>query len=388
MSTYASSLRAALAAVAVLALSATPATSQPPSPLDTGLFSFPGFVDHPFTALSASVALADRWLGDDPCGNPAVARANVVRFSPAFVRVSRQDLRADNRNYDETPLFFDGASASVVIAAPFGLAAAVYAWQPVLRLEDNAFTRGTGTVEPGGLPPAVIQSQTTARELRAGFGVSGGGGALRVGAALDYTRRDDTYEALEESGSPESGLRTVEFSGEGVGGSIGAAWAPSTSLTLAGSARLIPALDLEGEQRLDLFTGDSVAAIVGEREAAWEAGVSVRFVAAEGLALLGSLGGRGEQAWEGLGVSAGAAYQGSLALDYRFPESTWSVRFGLGHEQQSGVPEPRATRIGLGFGWDLEGLILDAGVVRRSLQHDEEPTSYDDRILITARLGF
>lgn len=386
MSTNASTSRVALAALLACLVAPGPAAAQP-SPLNLGLFGFPGSVANPYSALSASVALADRWLGDDPCGNPAVAHANRVQVSPAMVRVNRQDLRADNRNYDESPAFFDGAAASVVVAVPLGLAASAFIAQPVLRLEDNAFTRGTGSIDPG-IPPATIQTQTTMRELRAGFGISRAIGTVQLGAAVEWTRRDDEYEVLEESGSPESGLRHVDFSGEGVGGSFGLRWKQSERLSVAGSGRYLPALDLEGEQRLELFTGDSVAAIVADREASWEGGLSIRFVAADGFTLLGSFGGRGEQVWNGLDAVAGEGYEGALGFDYRVPESDWSLRFGLGLEQQSGVPDPRATRIGLGVGWDLEGMILDVGVLHRSMPHDDAPTSYDDRVLVTARFDF
>jgi len=388
MSTHASPSRVALAALLALFLAAPgPAAGAPPSPLDSGLFAFPGAFDHPFSAFSASVALADAWLGDDPCGNPAVTGAGAIRVSPALVRVSRQDLRADNRNYDETPAFVDGASASIVGNSET-IAGFAYVCQPVVRLEDNAYSRGTGSVNPGP-PPAVIQSATTMREIRAGIGIAPSFGPVRFGAAIEYTWRDDEYELLEESGSPESGLRHVEFSGEGIGASFGASWRPAGRVAVAGSARLLAALDLEGEQRLELFSGDSVAAITGKRHGTWEGGVSARIAAAEGLAVLVGLGARAEEVWVGLDSRAGPCYQGAVGLDYRLPESDWSVRFGLGHEQQTDVPEPRAMRVALGVGWDLDGMILDFGVVRRSFHHGaDSPISYDDRILLTARFDF
>src|SRR5262245_36357587 len=92
---------------------ATPAGAAPPSPLDTPQFSFPGVFDQPSSGLSAGVALADRWLGDDPSSNPAAPRASRFTASPALLRVSRQDLRADNSDYDETPAFFDAAGATL-----------------------------------------------------------------------------------------------------------------------------------------------------------------------------------------------------------------------------------------------------------------------------------
>jgi hypothetical protein len=56
-----------------LALAMTPhgASAATPAPLDPRLFAFPGAFPNPASARSAGLALADRWLGDDPYDNPA-----------------------------------------------------------------------------------------------------------------------------------------------------------------------------------------------------------------------------------------------------------------------------------------------------------------------------
>jgi len=52
------------------------------------------------------------------------------------------------------------------------------------------------------------------------------------------------------------------------------------------------------------------------------------------------------------------------------------------------VPEPRAGSFGLGFGWSLEGTILEFGAMRRTVQRTNEPHSFDDRVLVSARISF
>ena len=100
---------AGLAGALLIAALARPAASDTPSPLASSLFAFPGATGHPASAVSAGLAMADRWLGDDPFENPAAAPGPGVALSGALLHVSRQDLRALNRNFDETPAFFDGA---------------------------------------------------------------------------------------------------------------------------------------------------------------------------------------------------------------------------------------------------------------------------------------
>ena len=40
--------------------------------------------------------------------------------------------------------------------------------------------------------------------------------------AVEWTRRDDAYETIEQSGSPDAGTRRLELSGDGIGFQIGA----------------------------------------------------------------------------------------------------------------------------------------------------------------------
>src|SRR5262247_2136760 len=138
----------------VAALVPLPVQAQPPAPLDSTQFAFPGSFDQPASARAAGLALADSWLGDEPFYNPAVAPARRVDLSPVVLWVSRQDLRAANRNYDDSDLSFDLAGAA--IGLPY-VPLWIYVHQPVLRFEDYTYTRGTGT-DPS-VPPAMISGQ-------------------------------------------------------------------------------------------------------------------------------------------------------------------------------------------------------------------------------------
>src|SRR5262245_1381258 len=108
-------MRRFIVLVFFVALGYEPARAQPPAPLDSTQFAFPGSFDKPASARSAGLAMADTWLGDEPFYNPAVAPARRVDVSPVVLWVSRQDLRAHNRNYDDAGPSFDLAGAAIAL---------------------------------------------------------------------------------------------------------------------------------------------------------------------------------------------------------------------------------------------------------------------------------
>ena len=75
-------------------------------------------------------------------------------------------------------------------------------------------------------------------------------------------------------------------------------------------------------------------------------------------------------------------------VEFHDVRDPWTVRFGLGREGESGSATPRSTVVGLGFGWRFDKLVLDFGVVRRSLAGGDAPTSFDDRVVVTATQEF
>jgi hypothetical protein len=355
--------------------------AQPPAPIDATLYAFPGSVVGPASGASAGLALSDRWIADEPFDNPAVPRTSRLTVSPMLLRVSRQDLRAENRNYDESPAFLDVAGAS--IAYPWsGLTFALYASQPALRLEDNAFERG----EAGGpVQPAVVQSRSTLREWRAGLGLSTGGATLRGGAAVEWSQRSEDYEYHEQSGSPGAGDQRVEFSGGGVGFQAGVRWeAPEVlggPLVVGAAGRYVPELSMEGTQVLATGVADTTAAVASTLQSGTELGASIRYGAGDAFWITAGAGTRSARDWESFGVRSGQATQWSVAVEYHDPEEAWTVSFGLGQERQDDVPEPRAGMIGLGFGWRWEKSGLDLGVLRRTLEREGLPNSVDDRVI-------
>ncbi|HYM80910.1 MAG TPA: hypothetical protein VEY91_05810 [Candidatus Limnocylindria bacterium] len=372
--------------LAAAVLLSSPVLAAPPSPIEATLFAFPGQVIAPATARSAGLAMGERWLGDDPYANPAARARSELVVSPALVRVSRQDLRAGNRNYDETPAFIDGAGLS--LSAPWrDVGLWLYGHQSGLRLEDNAFESGRDVI-----PPAVITSQSELRELRLGVAASQPLGPLRAGLGAEWTYRSDLYQSREQSGSPQSGERRVEFSGSGIGGQAGLSFDVGDS-TLGGfsvgaAARYLPALALTGEQQIFLLIGDSVATVEVERESGWEAGVTTAVWLSAAFRAFASVGGHTPQDWPEFGVTRGSGFEWKLAAEFHDARDPWTLRFGFGHEQQSGVPEPRAGVFGLGAGWQLEGTTLDVGAVRRTFRRAGEPNAFDDRVIASLRIAF
>jgi hypothetical protein len=365
----------------ILLITASEAGAQPPSPLDVArLYAFPGALPGPASAVSAGRGLSDRWLGEEPFDNPAAAPARGVTVAPVLLRVKRQDLPADYRNYDESAGFLDVAGGCLSLPVR-GIGVALYAYEPVLRREDAAFTS-----KPDEVPAGTFTTASSARELRAGLALSHAWRAARFGAALEWTRRDDSYDFKETSGNPFAGERHVDFSGDGFGFQAGARGEVVPHVTLGGALRYVPALDLSGEQ--DFQALGIAGPVSATREAGWEGGLSARVAVTEAFRVLASLGGRTAQAWDGFDVTSGRAVSWGVGLDYDEAEVPWTLRFGLGQEQQAGVPEPRAGVIGLGLGWKLDELRLDAGVLRRSIERAGKATSYDDRVVASATVGF
>jgi hypothetical protein len=369
-----------LGAILLLAV-ACEAGAQPPSPLDLARFySFPGALPGPASAVSAGRGLSDRWLGEEPFDNPAAQPARGIAAAPLLLRVKRQDLPADYRNYDENSGFLDLAGAWLSLPVR-GLGLALYVYEPVLRREEAAFTS-----KPDVVPVGTFTTASSARETRAGLALSRSRGTASFGAALEWTRRSDSYDYREISGDPFAGARHVDFSGDGFGFQAGARVAASERVALGGAVRYLPALALSGQQSLPALAVErSVAAT---REAGWEGGLSAQVTVTEAFRVLGSLGGRTAQAWDGFHATSGSTVSWGVGLDYDDVEAPWVARFGLGQEQQHGSPEPRAGVLGLGLGWKLDALRLDAGLLRRSIGRAGKATSYDDRVVASATVGF
>ncbi|MGH7731938.1 MAG: hypothetical protein ACRENJ_11895 [Candidatus Eiseniibacteriota bacterium] len=386
MTRHAPTVAGLLAAALALAMPVRPAAAGSPPPLATSLFAFPGSTTHPASAASAGLALADRWLGDDPFSNPASPPAGLA-LSGAVLHVSRQDLRAGNRDFDETPAFFDGAGFAVGGArGPLGVS--LYAFQPTLRREANAFSRGTATPDPGA-PPAAIEATASARELRAGGGVSLGIGAGCVGVGVEWTRREDAYEVIERSGSPTAGTTRLELAGDAVGFQIGGRLGLGDSsvggITIGVGLRRLPRLAVDAPLSQPEALGLPDTTLLAEREPGWELGTSARIAVSPSFRVLAAVGGATAQHWEGFDLSAGRAWEWKLAGEFHDTRDPWTLRFGLGQERQADAAERRADVLSLGYGWAFAWGQVDVGIAHRTLARATGPRSYEDRVVLTWR---
>jgi len=364
-----------------LALAAPAFADAPPPPLGSEVFSFPGSVASPGSAASAGVAQADSWLGDEPFDNPAVGTSRAVSISPLLYHVSRQDLRGLFRSYSEQSAFFDGAGGWV--RAGFGsLGVFLYGYQPVLRLEENAYLTG-----PLSASPAPVENSASAREVRAGGGVSWGTARFRVGVAAEWVNRDDSYATVDKSGSPSAGNFDASFSASAVGGQAGVRIELGPEgvghLSVGGGVRMVPELEFDGTQTATTVSGTTSGTVTVTRESGIEAGGSVRWVATEQLRVVGGVGGRTGQEWQGFGVTRGSGNRWGIGVDFHDARDPWTLRFGLGQDIESGVREPRNGVIGLGFGWNIEKTELDIAVARHGFQRGDSATSYDDRVILS-----
>ena len=377
-----------LAGALALATSARPVAADTPAPLASSPFTFPGSTTNPASGVSAGLVLADRWLGDDPFSNPASDLGLGGAISGTMLHVSRQDLRAGNRNFDETPAFFDGAGLAVGLPARGALRFALYGFQPVLRREAHAYSRGRVAPDPGA-PPGTIQTTASARELRAGGAASMARGALRVGVGLEWTRRQDAYELTETSGDPASGTTRLELAGHGVGFQIGARLDRGDSsvggISVGVGIRRLPTLAVDAPLSQALLSGASDTTLQAEREPGWEVGSSARINLSPSFRALAAVGGRTAQQWEGFDLTAGRAWEWKLAAEYHDERDPWTLRFGLGQERQADAPEPRADVLGLGYGWRFAWGTVDAGLTHRSIDRVTGPRTFEDRIVLTVR---
>ena len=389
MNRHVPSIAGLLAATLTLWFPVRPAAADPPPPLSTSLFSFPGYTIGPGSAISAGRVLSDRWLGDEPFSNPAAAGPGGVAISGAMLHVSRQDLRAGNRNFDETPAFFDGAGFSAFLPPRGPFSASLYAFQPVLRREANAFTRGTSALDPDAPPPATLETTASARELRAGGGVSVGLGPARIGASVEWTRRQDAYQVIETSGNPAAGTTRLELEGDGVGFQVGARLDLGDSSVggtrIGVGLRRLPAIRVDAPLSLPapLLVPDTT--LVGERAPGWELGTSARVHASPSFDVLAGVGGHSAQRWDGFDQAVGRGWEWKAALEYHDARDPWTLRFGLGQERQSDALERRADILGLGFGQAFTWGHVDAGLTHRTLDHATGPSSFEDRIIVTVR---
>jgi hypothetical protein len=380
-------MRRFIVLIFVAALVPLPVQAQPPAPLDSTQFAFPGSFDKPASARSAGLGLADSWLGDEPYNNPAVAPARRVDLTPIVLWVSRQDLRAANRNYDDAGADFDLAGAAVALpVVPIW----VYVHQPVLRFEDYTYTRGTGT-DPS-IQPAAISGQSDTREGRVGIAGSLGLGRLRAGAAVEWTRREDRYFIREQSGAPDQGDRELTFDGHAVGGTFGLRYASADTgahrLVVGAAVRYLPTLPVTGTQTISLLTEGYILNVSAERESGWEGGLTARYDPVADLAVMVSGSGRTKQEWKGFDQVSGAASSWRVAMEYHDAGDPWTARLGLGQDRQDDVPEPSAGVVGVGLGWELPGVMLDVGVLHRSIERQHAPRSYEDGLTATVHVGF
>jgi len=369
---------------ALMPLSAASAAAPPPLSNPNYGFPLPGDYATPATAASASLSLADRWLGESPYENPAAQAHAGVELSPVFQHVNRQDLAANNRNIDQTTGYFDGAGGALSLPAR-GWGFTLYAWQPVLRLEQQGYSSGPIA------SPAFIQQQATQREIRSGLAISHTVGPARVGVSGEFIHRDDQYETHEQSGSPTAGDRVLKFSGDGWGGSAGVAWAIDPDRPwgswFGAAVHYGSELDVSGtlSSTADTSFTPTVAAT---RAAEWSGGASARVTVAPATRVVAGVAVRQGADWKGFGFGTGTGASWSLGLDWKDPELPWGARFGVGQESNQDAIEHKAGLLSAGVTWVSGSLTIDVGLLHRNLAREGFPHSADDRAVATVKVGF
>ncbi|MBI5170440.1 MAG: hypothetical protein HZA61_13205 [Candidatus Eisenbacteria bacterium] len=366
---------------------AVPCAAGMPSPLTAARFAFPGSVVTPASGASAGLALADRWIAEDVAVNPAARPGRGLTLSPQLVRVSRQDLSAANREFEQVDLNVDFAGAQLSLPVR-GFTWSLYASQPQLRVENQSFVLGrSGSTGPS----ATLQYDGSTRETRGGVAVAKGE-RVRWGAAVELTSRDDQYQVLETSGSPDAGLRDLTWSGSAFGGAFGLRWERRPNerggLVVGGGLRLLAPLSVTGTELAELTSGDSRRDFEAERGSTYEAGLSARWTLSPESGVYASGTQRGAEKWDAFGVGAAAGQAWAAGIDYLDPEAVWGGRVGVGLDVQPGTPEPRAKSVGVGIAYHSGETVVDLGVLHRAIARPASPTLSDDRIVASVRVAF
>ncbi len=373
--------------LATLALVAA-ARAGAPAPLSNPVYGFPlpGDFAAPSNAASAGLSLADRWLGDSPFENPAAKLTQGVLVSPVFQRISRQDLTSANRNVDQNAGYPDIAGGYLSLPVRrWGVV--LYAWQPVLRLEQQAYSQGPIAA------PAAISQQALQREIRAGVALSHGlGERLRFGFAGEYLSRNDSYETHEQSGSPNAGDRVLEFSGSSFGAGAGLAYARDPDKPwgswFGAVLHYSSQLELSGTLDEQLVSGSNQLAFTAKRDAEITGGASARVTVAPATRIVAGVTMRSGADWSGFdfGTGTGASY--GVGLDWKDEELPWGARFGVGQESNPDAIEKKAGLLSIGFTWVSGDLVLDIGLLHRNLDREGFPHSADDRAVGSIRFSF
>ncbi len=376
-----------IAAVSLVALVCVPAArAAAPAPLSNPVYGFPLPGDYvtPANAASAGLALSDRWLGESPFENPAAGVAQGIQISPLFQRISRQDLTSQNRDVDQNVGYPDVAGGALSLR--FGKWGVVlYGWQPVLRLEQQAYSQGPIA------SPAAVDQQAFQREVRSGLALSRGfGDDLRFGLSGEYVYRSDSYETHEKSGSPTAGDRVLEFTGSAIGVGAGFAYARDPDKPwgswVGGAVHYTSELKIDGTLEESFGTGTQTVAAT--RGAEVTGGISARVTVAPATRVVAGVSARSGADWAGFdfGTGAGASY--GIGLDWKDDELPWGARFGVGQEANPDAIEQKAGLLTIGFTWVSGDLVLDLGLMHRNLAREGFPNSADDRAVGSIRFSF
>ncbi|MEY4069931.1 MAG: hypothetical protein RL721_545 [Candidatus Eisenbacteria bacterium] len=366
------------------------AQAATPQPIANPAFGFPvpGDAPAPSNAASAGLALADRWLGETAFENPAAgaARGFALQVSPVFQRVNRQDLASTNRSTVQKRGYPDVAGGALAYGTTFW-SATLYAWHPVLRLEQLVYESGPIAT------PASVSQEALQRELRAGLALSFAmGDRMRVGVAGEYVDRRDSYTAEVQSGGPSSGTRSLTLEGSGMAASAGLTYANDPDRPwgswFGAAVHWQGELDLDGAYEESLILGDSTGTLATTRSAAFSGGASARLTVAPATRVVVGLSANAGQDWTGFDRATDAGLSYGIGLDWKTPELPWGVRFGVGQERNPGALEERAGLLSVGFTLVSGDMVFDLGLLHRNLERSGFARSADDRAVGSVRIAF
>jgi hypothetical protein len=287
-----------------------------------------------------------------------MVRAGVwrVRGTALALDPQRNDLAASTLDYSDTSPFVSvGECAIHAVHKDLGFA---------LYLAQDAYQQSKAqyiTNEPG-FGPLSFESQTETNRARFGFSAGATRGAWSGGLALEdhLVHEKLGYMPSQEAQNLGAVPASADLSGSSLGGAAGVAWQTSSLVLLAADARAAQSPKLKdtngNQQGSDQIPPSADFGVTVGHETGGHFLGGVAYEGARDVALGDSLG-RGTDHDPARWNFAGGYY-------YKPQEAAWDFRAGFGWSPYPGEGGARYSRMGVGLGYDLQGILVHAAYSR------------------------
>ncbi len=354
-------------AAAALGLGLPPARAAT-DPVAINRAYFPDRTWAPQTAVDAALVGAGR--ASDSLSSWVVNPALVARYAASgraqarvtglFLDPHRNDIAGNSVDFSDTSPFLSFGESGV--AAPVAGGVLLLALdQPSYHQEETAFIDTTA-----GSPATFRTNTARSSWQRASLGYARSFGDYSVGLALQGIRGSEAYETVPSDVAIGFGVvpGSVDLRGTGLTGTAGVAGRPAPWLSVGGAWHLACDLDWQDENgnaggQDHVPEGFDLGGTLG-RGLGGNLAVGAAWSGERRATLPDSLG-RGEE------ISP-ARWNLAAGYTYRSRGAPWEFRAGFGWSPRPSGGGARASRFGVGLGYDLGGLRLRGSFSGESLE--------------------